>query len=328
MIACRTQIYAWKHIIIAEISRSGWVIIAWSPRPKYYLTITWKLVWNMKLHPFLKITIASVATLLILLAFAGTYMLTGVMDAVLENSWLFHLNNIVMGSVWVFVVLKMLRAWEKKGLSDLGIKVKKLDIYLLIASFLISLAFLIGFVAYQGTQTNVVRIRYENFWDVRYLMLFGASCLGWAVAAFKEELLSRGFILYQLRDVNIHKAVAVSAVLFMLIHFPTSGVNPYQAISWWLGGMLYAYAYVKSGSLMVSTCLHAIHNFLNELFIGRSSDFSVVILDHPVADVEKLLYELALKGTLLLLIFLLYNRKNLGFYRRESHGFTYKKPSK
>ncbi|MCI3921184.1 CPBP family intramembrane metalloprotease [Paenibacillus sp. TRM 82003] len=247
--------------------------------------------------------------MLILLAFAGTYMLTGVMDSVLESSWLFHLNNVVMGSIWVFVVLKMLGAWEKKGLPDLGIKVNKTDIYFLVASFLISLTFLMGFTAFQGAHNNLVRIRYENFWDVQYLMLLGGSCLGWAAAAFKEELLSRGFVLYQLRKVNVHKAVAVSAVLFMFLHFPTGGVNPYQAISWWLGGMLYAYAYVKSGSLIVSTGLHTIHNFLNELFIGRSSDFSAVILDHPVADVEKLLYELGLKGTLLVLVFVFYNRK-------------------
>jgi|GEM_PF-4144312 len=265
---------------------------------------------TMNLHPYSRIAIASAATLLIILAFAGTYMLTGVMDTVLENSWLFHLNNVVMGSVWVVVVLKLLRTWERKGLPALGIQLNILDVYFLVAALLISLAFLVGFTAYQGAHNNVVRIRYESFRDVRYLMLFGASCLGWTAAAFKEELLSRGFVLYQLRYVKAHKAVAVSAVLFMLLHLPTGGVNLYHAISWFLGGLLYAYVYVKSGSLMVSTGLHAIHNLLNEWVIGRSPDFSVVLLEQPVADADKLLYEAALKGTLLIVVFLMYKRKS------------------
>jgi membrane protease YdiL (CAAX protease family) len=260
----------------------------------------------MKIYPYIKISIASLAVLVVLFLLAGTYTIAGMMDQVIENTWLLHIHNVVMGAIWVCIVLILLRYWENKKLSDLGCTLTNVDKWFLIFSFLISLLFIVGFIVFQEFTDNQITLSWNLVQDHQYFFLLAASSLGWTSAAFKEELLSRGFVMYQLRHMNVHAMVAVSAVFFMLLHVPTNGFDLYKVVSWLLGGVLYAYAYVKSGSILVSTGLHAIHNFLNELILGRALDFSIVALQHPITEAEKLLYEMALKFALLLLVLLIY----------------------
>jgi len=259
------------------------------------------------LRPYVKIGIASLLSLCILFAFAGTYAAVGVMDEVLSNSWLLHFNNIAMGAVWVIAAAALLRRWERKGLGDLGMTIRRRDVGFLIVCLFIALFVVIGFVwGLLGGASSIDYMSAERFRELPYQALLIASIAGWFMAAFKEEVLARGFYLYQLRHLGVHAMVAVSAVLFMLLHVPAGDTDVWKAASWFAGGVLYAYAYMKSGSLMVSTGLHTIHNLVNELFLGRAADFSILMLREPISSLDKFLYEMVLKGVLLIAVFLMY----------------------
>ncbi|TLS51606.1 CPBP family intramembrane metalloprotease [Paenibacillus antri] len=258
-------------------------------------------------RPYGKIAAASLVALGILFAFAGTYMAFGVMDEVLRDSWLLHLNNVAMGAAWVVAVAALLRRWERKSLTDLGMTLHRRDVGFLILCLFIALVVAVGFVwVLQGWSLRAVRSEAERFRELSYQALLVASVAGWFMAAFKEEVLARGFYLYQLRHLGAGAMVAVSSVFFMLLHVPAGEADVWKAASWFAGGVLYAYAYLKSGSLLVSTGMHAIHNFINELFLGQAEDFSIVTLSAPILGAEKFAYEAVVKGLLLIAVFLVY----------------------
>ena len=76
------------------------------------------------------------------------------------------------------------------------------------------------------------------------------------VAPLSEELFFRGLILRGLRSrYSDPKAVAVSALLFALVH-----LNPYQFLGPLILGLLAGWIFVKTGSLWPCMLLHAFNN--------------------------------------------------------------------
>ncbi|MCI3921192.1 hypothetical protein MO973_13195 [Paenibacillus sp. TRM 82003] len=81
-----------------------------------------------------------------------------------------------------------------------------------------------------------------------------------------------------------------------------------MARSWFLGDVVYSYVYVKSGSLTVAAVTHGIHNVLNELVLGHAENFALLEVNRYVLGSEKMLYEAALKTTLIVVVIIVYRR--------------------
>lgn len=85
-----------------------------------------------------------------------------------------------------------------------------------------------------------------------------------AVAPLTEELLFRGFILRGfLRRYTVRKAVLASAILFGLFH-----LNPWQFLGATIAGVLLAWWFVETGSLIPCLFGHALHNAVPEILEG------------------------------------------------------------
>jgi membrane protease YdiL (CAAX protease family) len=87
-----------------------------------------------------------------------------------------------------------------------------------------------------------------------------------------EEVLSRGFIFRRLQSrYPTLAALLVSAVLFSLTHILFKKVD-FLLVSHFLVGIALGYMYLKSGSLLLTTAVHAFHNFAADLFLQGNND--------------------------------------------------------
>jgi membrane protease YdiL (CAAX protease family) len=169
-----------------------------------------------------------------------------------------------------------------------------------------TLLIFIWFLDYMGVV--IAQYQFEQIFTRVFYKLLGIACVGWFFAALKEEVLARGYFMANLNRLTIPKAIFISSLLFMALHFVMGDLDPYKAASWFKGGLVYAYIYVKSRSLTVSTMVHAAHNLVNNLFI-HGSQGALVLLNTTVTTADKLIYELV-QGTLLLLLTYLFYGKN------------------
>ena len=77
-----------------------------------------------------------------------------------------------------------------------------------------------------------------------------------------EEWLCRGLVLRGLlRKMNPFSAIAVSAAFFAILH-----MNPWQAIPAFMLGLLFGYAYYKTGSLKLTMLMHCTNNTMAVIF--------------------------------------------------------------
>lgn len=77
-----------------------------------------------------------------------------------------------------------------------------------------------------------------------------------------EEWLCRGIVLRSLlTKYSPATAIIVSAVFFAIIHF-----NPWQAIPAFILGLLFGYAYYKTGSLKLTMLMHCANNTMAAVF--------------------------------------------------------------
>ena len=150
-----------------------------------------------------------------------------------------------------------------------------------IRSFRIGFIFLIGL----PLLITVIDILVNNIYDSLYILLFGTPSIPEIVyyvddseynlilalsfttmviaAPVVEEILFRGYILDAIREIHGDTvAVLGSAGLFGLLH-----LEPYVIGMAALGGVIYGWIRIKTGSLWPSIISHMIWNFLAFLYI-------------------------------------------------------------
>lgn len=265
-----------------------------------------------KLGIYKKITLIHLLFLLVMLVFAGGYAMFGLLDHIRTDITLLHFNNILMGATLTILVLYVFSKNNKVSVKRLGWHLTLKDLYFILVVFFVTLCTLgLFIIVLKQNKTLNVTLRLDRFKEFPYYLLLLWAVLGWMLAALKEEVLSRGFVLFNLTQMNIGKMILVSAVVFMVLHIPTNGFDVFKMFSWFMGGVVYAYIYIKSGSLSVATIIHMIHNFLNDWVIGNNSQFAIVELSQKLAPDDKLIYELILKVVILIFTIAFYGRSGL-----------------
>jgi membrane protease YdiL (CAAX protease family) len=262
---------------------------------------------------YIKITMVHVLYLLILLVFAGGYAAFGLLDDLGKNAILLHLNNIVMGAVLTVLTLYLFRKLNKVPIKSIWGHLHLKDFYFLVVVFIVTFTLVCLFILVLSQNQNlIVSLQLDKFNEFNYCLILIWALSGWTMAALKEEVLSRGFVVFNLIHLNIGMMVFLSAMIFMSLHVPTNGgFDLYKMFSWFMGGVMYAYIYIKSGSILVATITHMIHNFLNDWILGNNIQFSIVELSQKVQPDDKLIYEVILKLVLIVLTLLFYGRNGL-----------------
>jgi len=99
--------------------------------------------------------------------------------------------------------------------------------------------------------------------------------------AFLEEMLFRGVILYGFKEnYTNRKAILMSAFLFGFIH-----LNPYQFVTAFIIGIVTAWIYIKTDSILPCIYIHLFNNMLAVLVLKYSDVFTIrgfntVYLEH------------------------------------------------
>ena len=121
----------------------------------------------------------------------------------------------------------------------------------------------VAFLEKLGYKQMVGNIVIPNFGIYLLYVFLMAIC-----PALFEELLFRGLILSGLKDIGKHKAVMLSALIFMLMHG-----GPDQTVHQFILGIVLGYAFIYSGTLWVPVIMHFLNNFvaLTSLYITSAS---------------------------------------------------------
>jgi membrane protease YdiL (CAAX protease family) len=104
----------------------------------------------------------------------------------------------------------------------------------------------------QAKELTELLIKYDSNWGFLKVLIVVA-----VLPAIGEELFFRGLLQNELKYFfkNIHVAVWVSAFVFSFIHFQFFGFIPRMVL-----GLMFGYAYVWSGNILVPIGLHFLNN--------------------------------------------------------------------
>lgn len=264
-------------------------------------------LWNAPL----RITAAILATNLVLVALSGILMALGRFDNLTTDYTFMLVMALLLGILDTIVVFWLFRKLDRTSPNRMGLGLSRKDIRFSIMAVVLSILCVLLFI-WSLDQLGVVEARYafDRLQTSTFYELLGLAMLGYFFAALKEEVLARGYFMANLTRLSIPMSIVVSAVLFMALHFIMGDLDPYKAASWLKGGIVYAYMYVKSGTLTVPTIVHAAHNLVNDLFI-HGADGALVFLSSKVSTADKLVYEIALGTLLLALTYLFYGKNGL-----------------
>lgn len=162
---------------------------------------------------------------------------------------------VTTGSVMLVAHVIDERDLESFGLTRNRMALADIGAGLLITLLVLGLSFLIelglGLV-------EVVGFAWENSAPLPVLLYILGTFLVFALVGWSEELLSRGFHLQIIEEgSNKFWAVFLSSVIFSYLHRYNPDMNAGSYFFIFLAGLVFAYAYLKTGQLWLSIGLHA-----------------------------------------------------------------------
>jgi len=114
-------------------------------------------------------------------------------------------------------------------------------------------------------QRQVLSFNPHRLFTIGILVEFLSVC----VFMFSEELYCRGYIMTALKTTRNKWAILFSSsVIFGVAHFLNPGMTALSLFNTSLGGLLFAYMFIKTGKLWFSTGYHIGHNFLAGDILG------------------------------------------------------------
>lgn len=192
--------------------------------------------------------------------------------------WWAMLLNLFGGIFAVIAVCVYMKKFEKRKISSIGIRKSGAPLEILlgvaIGTVLIGAVFAITF--FSGTVSYAI-----IGFDIRILLY----ALGFAVFAFGEELLVRGFFMNVLaRDMKPMTAIMVSSILYTISGFSISGgdgvINIINTI---LFGVLLGIFVFKRGSIWGAASIRFAFSFVSASLLGAPvfGSFSLISLLAP-----------------------------------------------
>jgi len=267
---------------------------------------------NGKFNPAIRIILTWLLSFTIVAIFALVLNLLGLFDDLQTNRTLTLSVNVLLAIISISAIAFMFKKVDKVGIKYIGLTVSRKDTLFTVVAFVVTLSICFSFV-WILRLLDVVQssVNSDYLTSPKFYGIVLLSLIGWIFAASHEEFLARGYVMRNLSGLRPIHIILISSLFFMAMHFPTRGINPYQSLSWLLGGLTYGYIYLKSGSLTVSTIVHASHNLINDMALYNISNLSLFRLSDSVSLADKSVYEAVLCVFLLLLTYLFYGRNGL-----------------
>lgn len=178
-----------------------------------------------------------------------------------------NIISIVANILVIIFVLFSIFSWKKRGLKakdEIGIKWSKNSGLDIISGIII------GFIAMFGIFFVERRFSFISVTDINIARLSIVTSAQILVMAALEELACRGLMLSGLMmfTKNKYVSVLVSAVIFGMAHAGNPHATVISIISNSVGGVMYAIAYLETGSLFFPIALHFSWNFFQGPIFG------------------------------------------------------------
>ena len=182
-----------------------------------------------------------------------------------DDNFRMILNTSIMDILSIVFILYFVAAQYKAGLISLGLSLKNffrnvyygIVAYIALVPVLIGIisviALIIGLTKYSPEKQAVVELFLKEK-DVSFLLY--TSLFAAVAGPIVEEIFFRGFLYSAIKKyIGIFWATLLSAACFALLHAHLVGFLPILAL-----GILLAYLYERTGTLVSSVTVHMIHN--------------------------------------------------------------------
>lgn len=177
-----------------------------------------------------------------------------------NNESFLALHEIAKLIVTTGSVLLVAHVIDERDLGSFGLKRDRTAFADFCAGLLITFLVLgINFlIELQLGFAQVVGFAWERQMPLSIILYTLGTFLVFAFVGWSEELLSRGFHLQVLEDgFNRFWAILISSVIFSYLHRYNPEMTPYGYFFIFLAGLVFAYAYLRTGQLWLSMGLHA-----------------------------------------------------------------------
>jgi uncharacterized protein len=177
-----------------------------------------------------------------------------------SGAWVFA-GTIVTAGAAVLAGVFLLRYADDRPAAALGIGVSRQAVRQSGLGFAIGAAAL-GSAVLCMALTGSLRYQAEQGTVVAWVVTLGAQAAVFAVAAFAEEAMFRGYGFQVLaRAAGPAAATALSSTLFAVAHGANPDVGVFALVNIFLAGVLLAVAYLRTLSLWFATAVHMAWNW-------------------------------------------------------------------
>ncbi|GAA0321741.1 hypothetical protein GCM10008967_10300 [Bacillus carboniphilus] len=257
----------------------------------------------------IRIGVSILLTFVIMAVVIGVLAALGRMDDLFSNYPFMMMMAFVLAIPATILPLVMFKMWDQKNPWKIGWHFKKKDMIFSVVAVLLSFTCVISFILILDGMDRI-EAGMLSFNQVKF-SIFLIACIGYFFAALKEEVLVRAYFMSNLSKLGMVKMILISSILFTCLHFPTGGIDPFRMGSWFVGGLVFAYIYLKSGSVVVATVVHAVHNLVNDMAIHGAEGVAIFTLNQTVSLSDKLFYEVALGLILVVLTYGFYGKNGV-----------------
>jgi membrane protease YdiL (CAAX protease family) len=189
-----------------------------------------------------------------------------------DDNFRMMLNSSILDVLTIAFIINFVLFQHRERLISLGISARNLlrNVFYGIVGYvaavpalvvtLIVIAAVINVIKYVPEKQPIVEL-FMKEQDAAFLMY--SSLFAALVGPFIEELFFRGFMYAALRKyAGVFGAMALTSAVFAALHTHIVGFLPIMLL-----GMVLAYLYEKTGTLVAPITVHMMHNFSMVLFV-------------------------------------------------------------
>ncbi|PKM50236.1 MAG: CPBP family intramembrane metalloprotease domain-containing protein [Firmicutes bacterium HGW-Firmicutes-7] len=197
-----------------------------------------------------------------------------ILRPLIEGNSLFLIMGIIQSIVFIKIILVMWKLLDKKPFSDMGLtpirgNYKQLVIGLVCGMLSMSIVFLVLLMIGDIKLENSILAPNFHPTILIYLLLF-------TLVGFNEELFSRGYCMTVLKQTGNKWVVLLgSSLIFSVLHINNPNIELIGLLNIFLIGLLFAYMFIRTGSIWMPIGYHITWNF----FQGNIFGFEVSGLD-------------------------------------------------